>query len=54
MRKVKDGEVICDLFAFLTTDPNADVAAVHPKAMPVTLAAAEQIEVWMRAPWNEA
>ena len=37
MRKVKEGETTNDLFAFLTTDPNDVVGAVHPKAMPVIL-----------------
>ncbi|GJE37873.1 putative SOS response-associated peptidase YedK [Methylobacterium persicinum] len=35
--KVKDGETTDDLFALLTTEPNAEVGAVHPKGMPVTL-----------------
>jgi hypothetical protein len=26
--------MINDLFAFLTTEPNAEVGAIHPKAMP--------------------
>jgi putative SOS response-associated peptidase YedK len=30
VRKVKEGEVTADLFAFLTTDPNAEVKLVHP------------------------
>jgi putative SOS response-associated peptidase YedK len=34
IRKVRDGEVTADLFGFLTTEPNAEVAAVHPRAMP--------------------
>ena len=44
VRKVRDGEVTADLFGFLTTNPNAEVGAIHPKAMPVILTAAEQIE----------
>ena len=35
-RKVKEGEVNADLFAFLTTGANGAVGAAHPKAMPVT------------------
>jgi putative SOS response-associated peptidase YedK len=35
VRKVKEGETTNDLFAFLTTDPNAIVKPIHPKAMPV-------------------
>jgi hypothetical protein len=37
VRKVKEGETINDIFAFLTTEPNAEVGAIHPKAMPVIL-----------------
>ena len=33
----REGETTNDVFAFLTTDPNAEVGAVHPKAMPVIL-----------------
>ena len=54
VRKVRDGEVTCDVFGFLTTAPNAEVAAVHPKAMPVILTTAEEADTWMRAPWAEA
>jgi putative SOS response-associated peptidase YedK len=35
VRKVKEGQTTNDLFAFLTTEPNAIVAPIHPKAMPV-------------------
>jgi putative SOS response-associated peptidase YedK len=38
----------------LTTNPNAEVATIHPKAMPVILTTAEEVGVWMSAPWDEA
>lgn len=53
-RKLKDGETTDDLYAFLTTEPNAEVKAVHPKAMPVTLTEPDEIEAWLSAPWAEA
>src|ERR1700757_5363335 len=37
VRKVKEGETTNDLYAFLTAEPNAEVGAIHPKAMPVIL-----------------
>jgi putative SOS response-associated peptidase YedK len=49
VRKVKDGETTKDLFAFLTTEPNAEVGAVHPKAMPVILRTIQEIDRWMTA-----
>lgn len=54
VRKVKDGETTDDLFGFLTTEPNAEVAPVHPKAMPVILARPDEWDAWLRAPWAEA
>lgn len=51
VRKLKEGEVSTDLYAFLTTDPNAEVKAIHPKAMPVILTTPEQCETWMTADW---
>jgi putative SOS response-associated peptidase YedK len=54
VRKVREGETTNDLFAFLTTEPNAEVGAVHPKAMPVILRTAEEIEVWLTAPTDQA
>jgi putative SOS response-associated peptidase YedK len=46
--------VNADLFAFLTTDANAIVAPIHPKAMPVILTTKDEIETWMGAPAEEA
>lgn len=42
------------LYGFLTTEANAVVAPIHPKAMPVLLTTADEFEVWLRAPWTEA
>jgi len=54
VRKVKDGEVEADLFGLLTTEPNAEVGAIHPKAMPVILTTQDEIETWLSAPKDEA
>lgn len=54
VRRISKGIETLDLFAFLTTEPNAEVAAVHPKAMPVILTEPEECELWMEAPWQEA
>jgi putative SOS response-associated peptidase YedK len=54
VRRVKDGRGEFDLYAFLTTQPNAVVKPIHPKAMPVILTTPEDIEAWMTAPWPEA
>jgi putative SOS response-associated peptidase YedK len=42
------------LFGFLTTDANAEVGAVHPKAMPVILTSADAVEQWLTLPPKEA
>ncbi|TKT42560.1 SOS response-associated peptidase, partial [Rhizobiaceae bacterium LC148] len=44
----------CDLFGFLTTDPNGVVGPIHQKAMPVILRNEDEIETWLSAPWEEA
>lgn len=54
VRKIRDGLETLDLYALLTTEPNAVVAPIHPKAMPVILTTAEEIETWLRASWEEA
>jgi putative SOS response-associated peptidase YedK len=54
VRKVREGETTNDVFAFLTTEPNALVKQYHPKAMPVILTTAEEIAAWMSAPTPEA
>ena len=40
-------EVTADLFGFLTTEPNAVVGPIHPKAMPVILTTPEECDAWM-------
>ncbi|NPD66629.1 SOS response-associated peptidase (plasmid) [Lichenicola cladoniae] len=54
VRKLKEGEVTVDAFGFLTTEPVEPVKTYHPKAMPVILTEAEEIERWMTAPTPEA
>lgn len=54
VRKVKEGETTNDIFGFLTTEPNAEVAVIHPKAMPVILRTREEIDLWMTMPAADA
>ena len=54
VRKIKDGATTDDQFAFLTTSPNAEVASVHHKAMPVILTEPAEWLMWMSSPWSEA
>ena len=54
VRKVKDGPGVFELYGFLTTTPNAVVAPIHPKAMPVVLTSAIEVETWLNAPWDQA
>lgn len=54
VRKLKEGEVTADLFGFLTTEPNAEVGAIHPKAMPVILTTPEECDAWLTGETAEA
>ncbi|MDN3712106.1 hypothetical protein QWZ10_10445 [Paracoccus cavernae] len=54
MRKVKDGETTDDLFGFLTCPPNAEVGAIHSKAMPVILTEPDEWAAWLSLPWDQA
>ncbi|CAM3159836.1 SOS response-associated peptidase family protein [Asticcacaulis taihuensis] len=53
VRKVKEGETTADLYGFLTTAANADVAQYHDKAMPVILRTPEEVEEWFALPVKE-
>lgn len=54
VRRLKEGPVTADLFGFLTCPPNAEVAPVHPKAMPVILTTPQEWRRWLYAPAAEA
>jgi putative SOS response-associated peptidase YedK len=54
VRKLKEGETTNDLYAFLTTEANAEVGAIHPKAMPVILTTDEETETWLTGETPEA
>ena len=54
VRKKAEGELKHRLFSFLTTEANAAVAPIHPKAMPVILTTPDEIETWLTAPTEAA
>lgn len=54
VKKVRDGERDFELYAFLTTEPNAIVKPIHQKAMPAILTTAEEVDLWLSAPWEDA
>ena len=54
VRKIKTGEESLDLFGFLTTEANAEVATFHSKAMPVILTTKAERDLWLSdAPWDQ-
>jgi putative SOS response-associated peptidase YedK len=54
VRKVKEGETINDIFAFLQPSRTRRSGLFTRKRMPVVLTAREEIDVWMNAPAEEA
>jgi putative SOS response-associated peptidase YedK len=42
-----------NIHAFLTMEPNAEIGAIHPKAMPVFLTTPEEVEIWLTASPDE-
>ena len=54
VRRLRDGETTDRLFAFLTCPPNAEVGAIHPRAMPVILTEEAEWETWLGASWPVA
>lgn len=54
VRKIKTGWEDCNVFGFLTTEANAEVAKYHSKAMPVILTEPADWDLWLSAaPWPE-
>ena len=54
VRKVKEGATTNDLFAFLTTEPNAIAAPIHAKAVPVILTSPAEVDRWLEAETADA
>lgn len=54
VRKQGEGEVTADLVGFLTSDPNAGLAAGRPKAMSVILTEPEAFGTGLNAPCKVA
>ena len=53
VRKISVGWEDCEVYAFLTTEANAEVATYHSKAMPVILTDPADWDLWLSdAPWT--
>lgn len=50
VRMVREGTTTSDLYGFLTTAANQEVAQYHDKAMPVILRTPEEVEQWFSLP----
>ena len=51
----KDGpNVLQDVYAFMTTEPNKLTASINHERMPVLLSTAEQCETWLQGSTQEA
>jgi putative SOS response-associated peptidase YedK len=54
VRKISVGWEDCEVFGFLTTEANAEVATYHSKAMPVILTEPAEWDLWLSgAAWAE-
>lgn len=53
VRKVSEGTTTNDLYGFLTIKANAEVGAIHDKAMPVILRTEEERDLWMSGTWAD-
>ena len=51
---MKERETTNDVFGFLTTAPNAEVKAIHPKAMTVILTTPAEVDAWLSWPTKAA
>ncbi|MBZ9936615.1 SOS response-associated peptidase family protein [Mesorhizobium sp. BR1-1-16] len=49
VRKIRTGFETADFYGFLTTEPNAEVGAIHLKAMPVILTTHDEVDMWLTA-----
>lgn len=51
VRKLNEGETKNDFYGILITEPNKEIGAIHPKAMPETYSKQEEWETWLCTYW---